>query len=94
MNKSQKAKSVSAFDRAVIFAGGQGKLSKGADISQANVSRIRNGKRPISGEEAVRVEAFTGVSREYLRPDLWGMSAPSPKAKVKFRSGRGAASVL
>ena len=56
------------LDEAIRAAGGIGSLARKIGISQPSVS---NWSR-IPAERVLSVEAATGVSREILRPDLYG----------------------
>jgi len=56
------------LDQAIRAAGGVGSLAKKIGISQPSVS---NWSR-VPAERVLTVEAVTGVSRDVLRPDLFG----------------------
>src|SRR5262245_16248209 len=56
------------LDHAIRAAGGVGSLAKKIGISQPSVS---NWSR-VPAERVLTVEAVTGVSRDVLRPDLFG----------------------
>src|SRR6266581_3444432 len=56
------------LDRAIAAAGGVGALARKIGIAQPSVS---NWSR-VPAERVLTVEAVTGVSREVLRPDLYG----------------------
>jgi DNA-binding transcriptional regulator YdaS (Cro superfamily) len=47
-------------------------------INKSSVTRWSKGKVP--GDRVIAVETATGIPREFLRPDLYGV-APKPKAK-------------
>lgn len=61
------------LDRAIEIAGGQLKLAKAIGSAQQTVSFWRtraNGKVPA--EVCRAIEAATGVTRQELRPDVFG----------------------
>jgi len=57
--------------KAIALAGGQKKLASACGVSQAAVSKWHLGGT-VSAENALKIEAATGISRSRLRPDLWG----------------------
>ena len=56
--------------KAIAMAGGQKNLASACGVSQAAVSKWHLGGT-ISAENAVKIEAATGIPRAKLRPDLW-----------------------
>src|SRR5581483_2646723 len=66
----------SGLDEAIRVAGGVGALARRLGIAQPSVS---NWSR-VPAERVLSVEAATGVSREVLRPDLYGEASPADVA--------------
>jgi DNA-binding transcriptional regulator YdaS (Cro superfamily) len=58
--------------KAIKDAGSQAKLAARIGCGQQTLSDLLNGKRRMSGDMAVLIEAGTGISRHQLRPDLFG----------------------
>lgn len=53
-------------------------------VTEAQISRIELGKRPITADMAIAIERATGgaVPRWRLRPDLWAPPVPSEPAEA------------
>lgn len=68
--------------RAVEIAGSQQKLAKAIGISQQRVSHLLTTAPKISAEIAVAIDRFTkgAVSKEALRPDLFGLFSKRGRA--------------
>lgn len=60
-----------ALQKAVEIAGGQSALARACGVRQGNVWSWLNRTRRIPPEYALKIEAFTGVSRHSLRPDIY-----------------------
>ncbi len=60
--------------RAIALCGGQSKLSRAIKTSQARVWYWLHEAAVVPGEACLKIEAATGgaVTRQQLRPDLWG----------------------
>jgi DNA-binding transcriptional regulator YdaS (Cro superfamily) len=59
-----------ALHRAILQAGSQRALGKAIGRSQQQVSNWARG-RPVSAENAIRIEKALGIPRHEIRPDLW-----------------------
>lgn len=57
---------------AVAACGTQRKLARALNISPGAVNHWLTGRSQVTAEMAVKIEVTTGVSRELIRPDLWG----------------------
>lgn len=73
MDAAQKATSVKAINRAVVWKHTQTALAMSASMSQAHISALLRGDYEISALDAIRLEQATehNVKRWDLRPDLW-----------------------
>ena len=71
-----------AVKRAVEIIGSQVKLAAAAGCAQQTISDIISGRRTLSAELAVAISRATDgrVSREDLRPDIFGDPASSESA--------------
>lgn len=47
-------------------------LAKALDIAEATLRSFENGHRVVSAETAAEIERRIGVTREQLRPDIFG----------------------
>jgi DNA-binding transcriptional regulator YdaS (Cro superfamily) len=47
-------------------------LARLIGVTKPQVSRWETGQRKISARQAREIERFTGISRERLRPDIFG----------------------
>lgn len=72
------------LDRAIEAAGGVAQLARKIGIAQPSVS---NWDR-VPAQRVIAVEAATGVSREFLRPDLYGELTPDNGAVDPIDAGR------
>ncbi|KFL31423.1 hypothetical protein JP75_07645 [Devosia riboflavina] len=69
-----------ALEKAIEAAGSQRALAAILKVSQQVVSyRVQSGKG-LSAEDALKVEASTGMSRHELRPDIFG---PPPEPALQ-----------
>lgn len=64
-----------AIIKAVEIAGGRKKLAGLIGVTPQFVWQMEKGKRPVPPALCVRIEAETGVTREALRPDIFGAVA-------------------
>lgn len=73
MDSAQKATSLKAINRAIVWKHTQTALAMSAGMSQAHVSALLRGDYEISAVDAIRLEQATetNVKRWDLRPDLW-----------------------
>lgn len=60
-----------SLSKAVKLAGGQAATGRLLGVSQAAVWKWISLKRDLPAEHVLKLEAFTGVSRHDLRPDLY-----------------------
>ncbi|MFC4699360.1 transcriptional regulator [Glaciecola siphonariae] len=63
--------SVSAFERAIIQAGGQTSLGRKIGKSQGQISIWLNRDKKLPAEFVIAVEKVSGVPRHELRPDIY-----------------------
>ena len=61
-----------AVKRAIEVAGGRKNFAAQVGCSLPLVSRYVAGDVPVSAKNAVRIERATGITREELRPDIFG----------------------
>ena len=61
------------LEEAIRAAGGVGALAQKIGISQPSVSNWAR----VPAERVISIEAVTGVARDVLRPDLYGMQPPA-----------------
>lgn len=71
----EKAKS--PLEIAINRAGGQRRLSGMIGWTQQAISLWHTKKKPVPAEAAIRIEQATGIPRQELRPDLFGLSSNS-----------------
>lgn len=64
-----------AITRAIDAAGGTTKFAALIGVTPQFVWQMRTGVRPIPPRLCVRIESETGVRREELRPDIFGVAA-------------------
>jgi len=64
-----------ALHEAVKIAGSQSALSRLIGVTQQHISHLLRTGKPVSAEQAVKIEKATGVPRHRLRPDLWESEA-------------------
>ena len=64
------------LDRAIEAAGGVAQLARKIGIAQPSVSNWNK----VPAQRVIAVEAATGVSRKFLRPDLYGEFSPEEGA--------------
>ena len=50
----------------------QGQLGSLLGVSDATITHIENGRRPVTPENAIKWEAKTGISRADLCPEIFG----------------------
>lgn len=50
----------------------QGQLAAILGVSDATITHIENGRRPVTPKNAIEWEAKIGVSRELLCPEIFG----------------------
>jgi TorA maturation chaperone TorD/DNA-binding transcriptional regulator YdaS (Cro superfamily) len=72
------------LERAISAAGGVVELARKIGIAQPSVSNWNN----VPAQRVIAVEAATGVSREVLRPDLYGERTESDHAVDPIDAGR------
>jgi TorA maturation chaperone TorD len=65
------------LDQAIAAAGGVGALARKIGIAQPSISNWSH----VPAERVLTVEAVTGVSREVLRPDLYGEQPDAARAR-------------
>ncbi|MGE4324132.1 MAG: transcriptional regulator [Sphingobium sp.] len=85
-----------ALQRAVEILGSQSALARICGVSQTAVWKWLQSSKRLPAEHVLRVEAATGVSRHWLRPDIYPVDlppAPSRWSGVDRRAGARAAAV-
>jgi DNA-binding transcriptional regulator YdaS (Cro superfamily) len=65
-----------ALKQAVAVAGSQSELARICGISQPAVWRWVQSSKRVPADYVLRIEAKTGVSRHYLRPDIYPSTLP------------------
>lgn len=66
-------KNITALEKAITKAGGQVALAKAIGKTQQIISFwVRHKKGVVPAEVAILIESATGISRNELRPDLFG----------------------
>jgi DNA-binding transcriptional regulator YdaS (Cro superfamily) len=60
-----------AFDLSVTRAGGQSALARIVGCTPGNINQLLQKKRQMPAEFVLRAEFATGVSRSFLRPDIY-----------------------
>lgn len=73
---------MTAFDRAIAHFGSGAALAAQLGCTQQHVSLLKRGRRRVTAELAVRVEAVTGgvVAAHELRPDVFRPPRVAPPA--------------
>jgi len=89
MTPEEKLRSQAAVEKAAGIAGGYRWLSASTGIGVTRLHNCKTGKREITLEEALTIQAKTGVAFAALRPDA--VRAVRKGIKRKTRSRRGAA---
>ena len=64
-----------ALERAVERLGSQGSLARLCGVSSTAVAKWRRINKAIPPEHVLGVEAATGVSRHWLRPDIYPLES-------------------
>lgn len=62
-------------------------LAKLIGVTKAQVSRWESGDRPVTADQACAIERTTGLSRERLRPDLFGPISPERAEALRHAIG-------
>lgn len=91
-----KTKELAALKRAVEKAGGQSALARACGVKQGHVWHWLNKSLRVPAEHVLSVEAATdgAVTRDELRPDIFGKERNSPKQAMNRQAafpGRAAA---
>lgn len=60
------------IQQAVEIAGGQASLARMLGVSGSFVSQLVAGHRPVPAKKCAAIEKATGITREELRPDIFG----------------------
>ena len=76
-----------ALQAALERAGSQSELARVCGITQPSVWKWFQSSKRLPAEYVLRVEAATGVSRHFLRPDIYPVEEHAP---VQFRRASGA----
>jgi DNA-binding transcriptional regulator YdaS (Cro superfamily) len=66
-----------ALQTALDQAGGQSGLARICEVSQPAVWKWLQSTKRLPAEYVLRVEAATGISRHYLRPDIYPLELPA-----------------
>jgi DNA-binding transcriptional regulator YdaS (Cro superfamily) len=72
-----------ALQRAVEATGSQVAFGRICDVSQAAVWKWLQSSKRLPAEYVLRVEAATGISRHWLRPDIYPHDCP-PAPSARF----------
>lgn len=69
-------KNLTPVQRYVAFAGNQAKAAERLGVSPGMIAHLVKGRRRVSVELAIAIHKDTAgaISREALRPDIWGDS--------------------
>lgn len=71
-----------SLKKAISLAGGQRRLAAALGIKQPSISEwLRRGQIPV--ERVARVTQVTGMTREELRPDIFGLAEPTERKRGK-----------
>lgn len=86
-----------ALEEAVRRAGSQSAFGEICGISQPSVWKMLQSSKRLTAEYVLSVERATGVSRHYLRPDIypptdWSRVPPMVRAQDVMRAPRRARS--
>ncbi len=86
-----------ALQEAVLRAGSQSAFGEICGISQPSVWKMLQSSKRLTAEYVLSVEQRTGVSRHYLRPDIyppadWKRVPPMVRAQEASRAPRRARS--
>jgi DNA-binding transcriptional regulator YdaS (Cro superfamily) len=66
-----------ALEQAAEVAGGQSGLARICGVTQPSVWKWLQSSKRLPAEYVLRVEAATGISRHYLRPDIYPLELPA-----------------
>lgn len=72
MNSDESAISLTALREAIVEKGSQSALAREINVSQATIWKWLHELHPVTAEAAVAIARSTSVTRERLRPDLYG----------------------
>lgn len=71
-----------ALERAVEKANGQSAIARICGVSQAAVWKWLQSAKRLPAEHVLKVEAATGVSRHWLRPDIYPVETAANPAPM------------
>ena len=70
-----------ALQNAAEIAGSQSALAKICGVGQPAVWKWMQSSKRVPAEYVLRIEAATGISRHYLRPDIYPVELPETPSR-------------